>query len=81
MNLRSIKYSDTEKPVHLSVTMSIKEAAFLVKIFGGMNSHQSNAVIQGGDVMGDEIWSCLVNVFNRHWDDGIDGYLAGGDND
>lgn len=79
MKLHSIRYGKGENLDRVAVTMSIHEAAFLAKLIGNMDTPQSNDVMPRGDVLGTEIYSCLTNMFNRHWDNGVDGFLAGDD--
>lgn len=62
MKLDNIKFNKDEMPEEVSVTMSIKEALWIVSIAGkqrGFSPHNG-------------IYTCLSeNVFNRYWEDGV----------
>lgn len=67
------------KPVMVTVEMTIGEAAAIAKIFGGLSHNtftEKVPALTSGEH--DEVYSCLVGeVFNRFWDDGVDGFLRG----
>jgi hypothetical protein len=77
MKLKGIKYNKKEGPETITVTMTLDEAAFITKATGKLNYDAANAILPGSGPVVSEIWNCLVSVFNRHWDDGVDGYLSG----
>lgn len=67
------------KPAMVTVEMSISEAAAIAKVFGGLSpksfSEKVPALTNGEH---SEVYGCLVGeVFNRFWDDGVDGFLSG----
>ena len=66
-------------PTTLTVVMSVEEAAAISKTFGQMSpagfAERFPSLDRG---TGGEIYSCLVGeVFNRFWEDGVDGFLNG----
>lgn len=65
-------------PDAITVTMSVAEAAFITTLLGRMNDLEQDNVIAGGAHAGRGIYDCLTgDLFNRYWDDGVDGYLSG----
>ena len=79
VKLRSIGYGEDERPVEVTVTLTIEEMAFLHRVTGNMTWPRGVEIMPGGGAVSEEIYSCATNVFNRHWDAGVDGYLRGDD--
>ena len=79
MKIARIDYDDNEAPVSITTTMSIADAAFITLMTGRLNAVTSAAVMTDGARVADDIYGCLTSVFNRHWDDGVNDYLAGED--
>lgn len=66
------------KPSRVTVEMTIEEAAAIAKTFGGMSYTTFHQKFPGLGTEFSEIYGCLVGeVFNRFWDDGVDGFLRG----
>lgn len=66
MKLKSVLLDDNEMPAKVAVTMTVDEAATIVAQFGKL-----------ADPAVGDIYRCLASVFNRFWENGVDGYLAG----
>lgn len=76
MKIREIKHNKRERPVSVTVTLTLDEAAFITTVLGSQSGDKSNSFMPRGDAVGTEIYSCLTGgLFNRYWNDGIDGYL------
>lgn len=71
MRLEEIDFQPGEEgaiPAHVTVRMTVQEAAWIGKLVGRLKAHQKP---KNFDVFG-----CLIgDVFNRYWDDGVDGAM------
>ena len=78
MDTTSINLEDG-RPTTLMVSMSIEEAAAIGKVFGQMSPAGFEERFPNlPNETGSEIYDCLIGeVFNRFWDDGVDGFLNG----
>lgn len=77
MRVESLKFEQREEgafPSEVTVTMSITEAAQIACIFGEM-SHK--AMTDRGWPITDIYNDLTGNVFNRYWEDGLEGYMGG----
>lgn len=73
MKLQAVFYDQDEEMSAVQVLMSADEAAFLVKIIGGLTDVQGDAIQAGGVYHG--IYSSLAGVFNSFYDDGVNDYI------
>lgn len=77
MRVDAIQFEQGEEgavPTEVSVTMSITEAAQIAKVFGAMSDHDLTE--RGWEPT--RIYEDLTaNVFNRYWEDGVDGMMRG----
>lgn len=75
MRVDLIRFIQGEKgavPNEITVTMSLMEAAVIGKVFGGFNAHDyEKREIPEIDAYND----LCGNVFNRYWEDGLDGAM------
>lgn len=73
MRLENIKFEESEEgalPSEITVTMSLEEAATIAKVFGGFN----DKALRDKGLPRTNIYNDLCdNVFNRYWEDGLDG--------
>jgi hypothetical protein len=70
MRVKTIKFSDAG-PASITLELSIEEAAALTKVFGKMADKETPPALR-------ELYSKMTGVvFNRHWDNGVDGYFNG----
>lgn len=68
-----------DQPVRITAEMTMDEAAYLARITGKQNDLTSAEIMAGGSGANSEIYGCLTgDLFNRFYDDGVDGYLRGG---
>lgn len=78
MKLHKIEFDNYPNPETIEVSMSIREAAFITEVIGKLNDPQANEIMSDGADLMFKIYYCLTgNVFNRYWEEGIDGYLKG----
>ncbi len=73
MRLENIKFGQGEEgavPAEITVTMSLEEAATIAKVFGKFNDKElRERGLPYNTIYGD----LTADVFNRYWEDGIDG--------
>lgn len=83
MKLEKMTFVETEEgavPDEVTVTLTIREAAFLTRLTGRLNDLEANEVLPGGDEELRSIYETLTgSVFNPYWDDGVDGWRATAD--
>lgn len=76
MKLEKLTFVEGEEgviPETVTVTMNIREAVNIAKVFGKFSGESR---IKDG-LFEDEIYDCLVSdVFNRYWEDGYEGAIA-----
>lgn len=80
MNVKKIRFGkNTGRPKTVTVKMSLDEAAAIAKTFGTMSLNGFREKFPTlPDDTNSEIYGCLVGeLFNRFWDDGVDGYIRG----
>lgn len=72
MKIRSIAMDDEEQPETITVDMTIREAALIVRLIGPMSDIQLADTQSDGGRTGGEIYDALNGcVFNRFWEDGV----------
>lgn len=80
MHTRKIKLNKRGHPKTVTVEMTIDEAGAIAKTFGGMSPIafcEKFPNLADSDVL-EEVYGCLVGeVFNRYWDDGVNGWNRG----
>lgn len=77
MDTKSLTLS-AGRPTMVTVEMTIDEAAVIAKVFGEFSLKTFEEKFPRMDNEHSEIYDCLVGeVFNRFWDDGVDGCLRG----
>jgi hypothetical protein len=74
MKIRRIDLDDDGDPSSVTVELSLAEAILITRTVGKGNGHDSNLLMEGGDLIAAQTYLCLTgDLFNRYWDDGIDG--------
>lgn len=74
MKVKRIDLDDQEMPDRIQVEMTHDEATFVAVLLGKQNGHDANAVLPGGDALNTAVYEGLAGgVFNRFYEDGIDG--------
>lgn len=77
MRLNSVDFDDNGDPETITVAVTRREAQFVAKALGRLNLDAANEVLPGYYSEVQDIYDCLVgNVFNRYWDDGVDGAVV-----
>lgn len=77
MKIRKIELNDGQ-PTKVTAELTVVEAAYLARITGKQNGITAAEFMAGGSDANTEIYSCLTGeLFNRFYDDGVDGYLRG----
>lgn len=71
MKINNIELEDG-KPVRIHAGLSIEEAAQIARWTGRLTTEQTSQTREIYDSLAGEL-------FNRYWDDGVDGYLRGED--
>lgn len=75
--IQTIQLSDGQ-PTQVTLSVSVRQAALMVKVLGRMSNDDLEKVMTGGDVAGSDVYCCLDRqLFDRFWSNGIDGYLSG----
>ena len=70
--MHKIGFDEEENPDKITVTMSVREAAFIAKVLGGFNGDRAELIQRDGPEVVGEIYSCLTGgFFNRFWDGGV----------
>ncbi len=72
MQIDNIKFEDG-KPVEVSLTMSVENAAQLAKSLGKISFNDATADYWNG--VSDTYLLLTGDLFNRFWDDGINDYF------
>ena len=79
MKITSIDLED-RNPTRVRAELTIEELAFIAKFTGGMNFEKAEAVINDGYTASNALYEATIgDVFNRFWDNGLQGYLDGDD--
>lgn len=77
MRITAVYYHhDRDEPRAIDCTLTTVEAALIARLFGGFTDVGITAV--AGEpycAAKSELYDELVGVFNRHWDDGLDGFV------
>jgi len=77
MKVKRIDLDDEEMPERIHVELSHDEAAYVAVLLGTQNSIAAEETMSGGAVLNDAVYSGLAySVFNRFYDDGVDGAVA-----
>ena len=77
MKIKRIDLDDDEAPESVLVELTHDEAVFLALFLGKQNGEQDEAVMPGGSLLGSSIYGALTGgVFNRFYEDGVDGAAA-----
>ena len=65
-------------PESVYVKLTVTEAAFIAKFSGGTDRQAEEIMPGGGAMAAAELYSALVgSMFNRFWDNGVDGWRLG----
>ncbi len=76
MKLKAIEFREGEDgsiPAEITVTMTLAEAYAIARVFGGFNQLEYDK----RELPVTDIYGPLTgDVFNRYWDDGVDGAKA-----
>lgn len=79
MKIKGLRFDKHGALDGVTMRMSMDEAAFLVKLLAGVDSMQADEVMSNGAAVSNEMFDCLVgDLFNKHFDDGVNEYLARG---
>lgn len=74
MKIRNIALDADEVPETISVDMSVREAALIVRLIGSHSDTQLADTQAGGPATAGEIYGALTGAFfNRFWEDGVSG--------
>lgn len=74
MKVKRIDLDDEEMPERVTVELSHDEATFLAVFLGKLNGAQEEEAMKGGSALGSGIyWGLAGGVFNRFYEDGVDG--------
>ncbi|CAH9419462.1 hypothetical protein SGL43_06517 [Streptomyces globisporus] len=77
MKVKRIDLDDEEMPQRVLVELSHDEAAYLALLLGRQTGNDGNAIAAGGAVLGGAIYDGLTeSLFNRFYEDGVDGAKA-----
>lgn len=72
MRVRSIEFGDDEYPESIAVTMTLREAALIVRMIGPTSHVRREEIQSDGGSVGSDIHDALTGmVFNHFWEDGI----------
>jgi hypothetical protein len=73
MKLKEMTFAEHETegtvPESITVTMTPREMAFIMRMFSGMNDFQADAVLSGGRAEMREIYACLRSVVAGQFED------------
>ncbi|MGW2384380.1 hypothetical protein [Streptomyces sp. NPDC001658] len=76
MKVKRIDLSDEEFPECVTVELTHDEATFLAVLLGKLNGTREEEIMKGGSELGSRIyWGLAGGVFNRFYEDGVDGAL------
>lgn len=71
--VRQIEFDDAGNPIRITVDMTIDQAGDVASVLGRLRSTDD-----GWTERTREVWSALSSqVFNRLWEDGLNGWQAG----
>lgn len=66
----------TSNPCKVTIELTIHEAAYLAKLVGCLPTDKLEGVVAGCEEISHEIYQCLTgDLFNRYWDEGINGAI------
>jgi hypothetical protein len=78
MKIRRIEFEEGEEgatPSEITVSMTLLEAATIAKVFGSFSVEE----LERRGIPDLDIYGVLTgDVFNRYWEDGLDGVKLGG---
>lgn len=78
MKIKSIALNGAELPESVIAELTISELAFLGKVTGGFSPKTAEEAVPGYGDASNTIYDGITGaVFNRFWDDGIQGFLNG----
>lgn len=74
MKVKRIDLDDEEMPETVLVELTHDEAVFLAVLLGRLRGNQEEAILKGGSALGGGVYDGLAGgVFNRFYEDGVDG--------
>ena len=74
MHVKQINFDDDGMPESITVRLTHDEAVYLAKLAGEQNHQSSEEVLSGGSLINAEVYGSLAGeVFNRYYEDGVDG--------
>ncbi|MER6249405.1 hypothetical protein [Streptomyces griseorubiginosus] len=74
MKVKQINLDDEEQPETVLVELTHDEAVFVALTLGKQNGTDGEAILAGGSTLGSRVyWGLCGGVFNRFYEDGIDG--------
>lgn len=72
MKVKQITLDDDRNPDTITVEMTMREAAFILKDIGRHSEKTAKEVMRDGDESLENIYLTLSgDVFNRYWDGGV----------
>ena len=77
MKVKRIDLDDDEVPASVTVELTHDEAVYLAVLTGKQNAVSAEEVLRGGAVHNGAVYECLSGgLFNRFYEDGVDGAAA-----
>ncbi|MGX1129876.1 uncharacterized protein (AIM24 family) [Streptomyces glaucescens] len=77
MKVKRIDLDDEEMPESVTVELTHDEAVYLAVMLGKQNGAEAEQVMRGGGKLGGAIYDGLTgSLFNRFYEDGVDGAAA-----
>ena len=77
MRVRNIALNAAEMPETVTVELTIREAAFIATLLGGMNSIQADQAVPGFVEEFHATYAGLSHaLFNRFYEEGVEGAIA-----
>ncbi|MFD3815060.1 hypothetical protein ACFWRZ_08330 [Streptomyces rubiginosohelvolus] len=77
MKVKRIDLDDEGMPECVLVKLSHDEAVYLALLIGKQNGNDMNGVMPGGSLQGGAIYEGLAGgLFNRFYEDGVDGAVT-----
>ncbi|WP_454328115.1 hypothetical protein [Streptomyces glaucescens] len=75
--MKRIDLDDEEMPESVTVELTHDEAVYLAVMLGKQNGAEAEQVMRGGGKLGGAIYDGLTgSLFNRFYEDGVDGAAA-----
>ena len=77
MKVKRIDLDSDEMPERVLVELSHDEVTYLAVLLGRQNYTSAEAVLRGGGLLGGAVYDGLTGgIFNRFYEDGVDGAVA-----